>query len=135
MKKQLLIISSAIVMSFSAFSATVDSLIVDLPFKGDANDWSGNDHHGTATGVSLVPGRAGDINGAYEFTGATSQTINIPHSSQFESMNSAFTISAVIYPHTITSTQRNVIISKLNNSTREIVVRFQFRGNVEISYF
>ncbi|MDM8522467.1 SBBP repeat-containing protein [Desulfococcaceae bacterium HSG8] len=47
-----------------------DGLVAYYPFDGDADDESGNGHHGTAVGgASLTSGRCGDTDSAYSFDG------------------------------------------------------------------
>jgi hypothetical protein len=46
-----------------------DSLLLYYPMDGNANDLSGNNFHGTASGVTSVPDRYGVPNSAYYFDG------------------------------------------------------------------
>ena len=45
------------------------SLLLYLPFNGNANDESGWNHNGTVSGATLVPDRLGNANSAYSFDG------------------------------------------------------------------
>jgi hypothetical protein len=57
---------------FSASSTRVhaqDRLVLYYPFQGDAQDASGNGHHGTVVGASLAPDRFGIPGAAYAFDG------------------------------------------------------------------
>ena len=48
-----------------------DGLIAHYPFKGNANDESGNSRHGTAVGASLTQDRFGNPDSAYHFNGSS----------------------------------------------------------------
>lgn len=49
---------------------TTSNLIAFYPFNGNANDESGNNHHGTVLGPTLTMDRFGNENSAYYFNGA-----------------------------------------------------------------
>ncbi|MGD1960337.1 MAG: LamG-like jellyroll fold domain-containing protein [Fulvivirga sp.] len=49
----------------------VASLVVDLPFDGNANDVSGNELNGTVNGATLTLDRDGNANSAYAFDGVS----------------------------------------------------------------
>jgi hypothetical protein len=53
-------------------------LVAYYPFSGNANDASGNDHHGTVYGAALTPDRLGNPNSAYYFDGINDY-IRIPN--------------------------------------------------------
>ena len=46
-----------------------DGLVLHLPFKGNANDASGKDRHGTVQGATLTEDRFGNAASAYAFSG------------------------------------------------------------------
>ena len=50
------------------------------PFNGNANDESGNAHHGTVNGPTLTTGRFGNVNGAYSFDGVNDYIAIAPSS-------------------------------------------------------
>jgi tetratricopeptide (TPR) repeat protein len=52
-------------------------LVAFYPFKGDANDASGNGHHGTINGATLTADRFGNSNSAYSFDGVNDD-ISVP---------------------------------------------------------
>ena len=56
-----------------------DSLLLYLPFNGNANDASGNDNNGIIHGAMLTTGRTDAVNRAYSFNG-TDAYIEIPAS-------------------------------------------------------
>lgn len=66
--KNLLFIFSFLVCTVSAQNIT-DSLLLYYPMDGNANDLSGNNFHGTPSGVTSVPDRYGVPNSAYYFDG------------------------------------------------------------------
>lgn len=67
------------VRDFSAFQT--GSLVAHYPFDGNANDVSGNGHHGTVHGATLVEDRLGNPNSAYYFDGAGDYIIVPNHDS------------------------------------------------------
>ena len=46
-----------------------DGLVAYYPFNGNANDESGNGHHGTVIGATLTSDRDGNENSSYSFDG------------------------------------------------------------------
>jgi hypothetical protein len=54
-------------------------LVAHYPFDGNANDASGNGHHGTGTGVTLTTDRFGAAEKAYQFNGGSSWIQVAPH--------------------------------------------------------
>ena len=74
-----------------------EGLVAYYPFNGNANDASGNGHHGTVNGATLSSDRDGNNDKAYEFShdgasfGNNHQSIYIPFQSDFQSEN--FTVS------------------------------------------
>jgi hypothetical protein len=73
-----------------------ENLVAYYPFDGDANDYSGNRHHGTIIG-NLVPisDRYGHPNSAYLFPGEPFNYIAVPDAEGLH-LNS-FTLSAWVY--------------------------------------
>jgi len=82
------------------------------PFNGNANDESGNYHHGTVNGATLVPDRFGNPNSAYSFDGIDDY-IEIPDHIDFDFGIGAFTVSAWIKTEASNSEwHRAVILAK-----------------------
>lgn len=54
-----------------------NGLVAYYPFRGNANDASGNNNHGTVTGAALTENRFGDADSAYKFNGIN-QYIEVP---------------------------------------------------------
>jgi len=71
-----------------------DGLVAYYPFNGNANDESGNDHHGVVNEATLSDGLRGKDT-AYNF-GSDSAYISVPSSSQLSLSNVDFTISALV---------------------------------------
>ena len=71
--KRILIIVAIFVMAFSFDNeqtlAQSTGLVAYYPFSGNANDSSGNGHHGTVNGAILTTDRLGDADHAYSFDG------------------------------------------------------------------
>ncbi len=65
-----------------AFWAQSTGLIAHYPFKGNAEDASGNGHHGIVYGAALTTDRLGNTNHAYSFDG-TDDYIDVPYDSSF----------------------------------------------------
>ncbi|MFC1856590.1 DUF1566 domain-containing protein [Thermodesulfobacteriota bacterium] len=58
-----------------------EGLVAYYPFNGNANDESGNAHHGTVHGATLVEDRFGNADGAYYFDGVNADYIGIQNTS------------------------------------------------------
>ena len=69
-----------------------NGLIAYYPFNGNANDESGNGHHGDVNGSTLTPDRYGTANKAYSFDG-TDDYIDLGNKPAFNFGTSDFTIS------------------------------------------
>jgi hypothetical protein len=75
MKKQLLNVFAITVIAFTTQAQTVpdyvptNGLVGYWGFDGDANDYSGNNIHGSVNGASLTEDRFGESNSAYLFDG------------------------------------------------------------------
>lgn len=69
-----------------------NGLIAHYPFNGNANDESGNGHHGTLNGPVLTTDRFGNMNSAFYFDGQNDFISILTSLSDFE--NQHFTISA-----------------------------------------
>jgi hypothetical protein len=72
MKKALVILlTSAMVCFFSGpiYADLTDGLVAYYPFNGNANDVSGNGHHGTVNAAILAEDRFGNPDSAYDFDG------------------------------------------------------------------
>ena len=52
-----------------------DSCVLYMPFNGNANDESGNEHHGIVTGATLTSDRYGNTAAAYYFDGSSYITV------------------------------------------------------------
>ena len=71
-----------------------EGLVAYYPFNGNANDESGNDHHGVVNEATLSDGLRGK-NTAYNF-GSDSAYVSVPSSSQLSLSNVDFTVSALV---------------------------------------
>ncbi|MCR8923640.1 PKD domain-containing protein [Dasania sp. GY-MA-18] len=68
-----------VVLSLAAGSAqayTAADLIADYPFSGDANDHSGNGHHGIVNGATISTDRHGNTDSAYYFDGSSGISVS-----------------------------------------------------------
>ncbi|MFC1577623.1 LamG-like jellyroll fold domain-containing protein [Thermodesulfobacteriota bacterium] len=64
-----LILSSFSLFTFTSFADINDGMMAYYPFDGNANDASGNGHHGLVYGAELFTGLDGQLNSAYFFDG------------------------------------------------------------------
>ena len=72
---RLLAICAAVVSTLALQNgALAQTLVAHYPFSGDANDASGNGHHGTVSGPQLASDRFGIPNAAYSFNGNAGYT-------------------------------------------------------------
>jgi gliding motility-associated-like protein len=90
--KKVLTILLALLYLSPSFSQTIspDSLLLHLPFDGDANDVSGNHYDGVVNGATPTAGQDGAPNTAYYFDGKSS--IVIPNIDKLDRPLKAFTI-------------------------------------------
>ena len=90
--KKVLTILIALLYLSPSFAQTIssDSLLLHLPFDGDANDVSGNHYDGIVNGATPTAGQNGAPNTAYYFDGKSS--IVIPHIDKLDRPLKAFTI-------------------------------------------
>ena len=75
-----------------AVSISEEGLIGYYPFNGNANDESGNNHHGTVYGATLATARFGNPNSAYSFDGIDDY-VEIPDHTNFNFGIGGFTVS------------------------------------------
>jgi hypothetical protein len=79
----MLLLIQVFLILFSAFLwAQEPELVAHYPFRRNANDASGNGHHGTVYGATLTADRFGNSNYAYEFDGVDDH-IDVPYDSSF----------------------------------------------------
>jgi len=120
------------------FAETVDlqnGLVAWYPFNGNANDESGNGHHGVVNGATLTSDRFGTSDQAYAFNGQ-SNTISI---NGFNLPSSSTTIAC--WAKAINANGLREIISKHNDETnveiliRAIDYRYQIEWTIGDNYF
>ncbi len=69
--------------SFLATEPTMAGPLLELPFDGNANDTSGNNHATTVSGAVLATGKDGTANTAYQFDGVDDKiTVTMPEQPQ-----------------------------------------------------
>ena len=96
MKAQSSLIKKIIAILVLAATQTVcadlsTGLVAHYPFSGNANDASGNGHHGTAYGATITVDRFGNPNSAFTFDGIDDSVL-VPDHPQLDGMN-ALTLS------------------------------------------
>lgn len=97
----------------SVVKAQSDSLVAYYPFSGNANDFSGNNHHGDINGPILTEDRFGNPDNAYWFDGGDDH-INIAETEMIHGISEQITISAWVKPN---SQYYNTIVSKGGGSS------------------
>jgi len=95
-----------------------DGLVAYYPFKGNANDESGNGLNGTVNGATLTKDRFGNPNNAYYFDGKG--FINLGHSSLFDV--NYHTITAWVKGEDLHLNRPNVIIGKVIPGVHEAIM-------------
>lgn len=95
-----------------------NGLIAWYSFNGNANDLSGNNHHGTLHNVTSVSDQFGNSNSAYSFSGNQSSYIKVNHDSSLNfSSSDNYTISTWIKPEPNISNGPAGLLSKWNEVT------------------
>jgi len=88
-----------------------DGLVAYYPFKGNANDESGNGNNGTVNGATLTTDRFGDGGKAYSFDGVNDE-IRISHNPNLNLIGD-FTLSSWYYPNSF----------PINNNSHTIIAK------------
>ena len=114
-KKLSLLLTIISLFSLLASRAQVPSsgLIASFPFNGNANDESGNLHHGTVDGATLSEDRFGNPNSSYNFDG--SDYILVPDHDDLSFTSQQFSISFWVK-------------ARNNNNPMGIISKRQFDG-------
>ncbi|MDD3536421.1 MAG: LamG domain-containing protein [Candidatus Cloacimonetes bacterium] len=99
-----------------------DGLVAHYPLNRNADDASGNGHHGTVYGATLCTDRFGNPHGAYHFVAAQQNYIQVPDDPQLRITNN-LSISIWV-KHSATSGIFEDIVMKGNDS-----YGFQFNNN------
>ena len=108
----LLVLVAQIAVAESSVPTT--NLVAHYPYSGNANDASGNGHHGTVYGATLTPDRFGNPEGAFHFTSSLHNYIRIPDHPQLQ-ISTNLTIS-VWMKHAPSAGNYEDIVMKGNDS-------------------
>ncbi len=111
-----------------------DNLVAHYPFHGNADDASGNGHHGTVYGATLTTDRFGNPQGAYHFNSLEQDFIRVPNHPDLQ-ITTNLTISVWI-KHAATAGYFEDIVMKgnetygfqFNNSTDEVLFHLKQSG-------
>jgi gliding motility-associated-like protein len=87
------IITLSVVNSVNA-QIPSNNLVAHWSFNGNANDISGNGHHGTLNNVISVPGQSGSPNTGMYFNGSSTSYVSVPFSGNFNV--TSYSICAVV---------------------------------------
>ena len=93
-----------------------DGLVAYYPFNGNADDASGNNHHGGVFGALLTGGHSGVPGTAYNFDGVNDY-VTVPYSSDFQLQE--FTVGAWIQPADDSYITSAVIAGRGEDSTTD----------------
>jgi hypothetical protein len=101
-----------------------NGLVGCYPFSGDANDYSGNHHHGLVSGATLTTDRFGQANSAYLFNG-TSDYIAVQH---FDSLITQDEISISIWSMANQNTSNVGVLLYPDDNTDRLVCGMNYTG-------
>lgn len=90
-----------------------EGLIACYPFEGNADDVSGNGHHGTVHGPQLTTDRNGNAQSAYYFDGSLSY-IDLGNSYELKRYKSDYTVCGWIKLDSYPPTYNSIILSNRN---------------------
>ncbi|TGO02245.1 hypothetical protein PN36_28015 [Candidatus Thiomargarita nelsonii] len=90
--RTILLIAIGLSWFSGAMADLSDGLVAYYPFDGNANDESGNGHHGTVDGATLTEDRLGNADSAYNFDGQ-GDLIALGEANIIGSDNDSFSIS------------------------------------------
>jgi hypothetical protein len=78
------LLASLALQATSIRNVPTENLVAHYPFSGNANDASGNGHHGTVFGATLTTDRFGNPEGAYHFVASEGNYIRVPDDPQLQ---------------------------------------------------
>jgi hypothetical protein len=114
------------------FRTTGTGLVAYYPFTGNADDASGNGHHGKVVGATLTTDRFGAANSAYSFNG-TGNIITLWPANQLGIYDQDFTVSAWFNGSSFTS--RDATILGNDYGTNNTQLAFAIRYNKPLMGF
>jgi len=138
--KKIIMVLVALIGAQNIMNAQISlgtGVALSYPFTGNANDASGNGHHGVVTGATLTTDRFGNANQAYHFNGST-DFINCGNilNSVFAGVGNKFSISVWVKPDVYMT--NNMILAKIaDGACSEDQRQFYFRlwnGKVMFGY-
>ncbi|MCW8801834.1 MAG: LamG domain-containing protein [Candidatus Bathyarchaeota archaeon] len=113
-------------------SEVAANLIAYYAFDGNANDLSGNGHHGTVYGAELIEDRNGKTDCAYYFDGSLDY-IDLGSSSELKRYKSNYTVTGWIKLESYPPTYNSIILSYRNNQTASVSGSFIGIGGLQSS--
>ena len=122
MRKNYFFVVLAILFTVNAMAQNIPSymptngLVGYWPFNGNANDASGNGHHGTVNGATLSTDKNGNTNNSYLFNG-TGAYISIGLFNTPPISNSTATISAWVKTSATNTDAMSVVVSRGSGPT------------------
>ncbi|MBI2270329.1 MAG: PKD domain-containing protein [Bacteroidetes bacterium] len=106
-------------------------LVACFPFKGDANDYSGNNRNGVVNGASLAPDRFGNSNSAYLFNGS-SDNIAV---NNFNNLISQNELSISLWAKATSLTSNAVFMLSPDNTADRLVGAVQYIASPSAIFF
>lgn len=107
-----------------------EDIVLEMPLNNSGADVTGNSNNGTLYSVGVAADRWNNPDGAVSFSGSNSRIV-VPNIAAYNSLGSEFSISAWIYPTTVSGIR--TIVGKVN-SGRDIVLRVH-DGKLTAHYF
>jgi Concanavalin A-like lectin/glucanases superfamily/Secretion system C-terminal sorting domain len=125
--------------AFSSFSqipsyVPTNGLVGWWPFNGNANDESGNGHHGTVNGATLTNDRYGNNNSTYLFNRSNNNDIRINNSNQLNELEN-ITISLWVNLKSYNVSNLSGYNHYINKSNQNNNHHFVFANNSTQVYF
>jgi hypothetical protein len=109
---------------------SINCLVLCLPFKGNANDMSGNKHNGVVSGATLTTDRLGNPNSAYHFNGLSDYiAIN-----NFDSLSSTNELSISCWAAADLQTSNCVFMLSPDSMQDRLVGGVEYNGNIYFDY-
>ncbi|MCB0755128.1 MAG: T9SS type A sorting domain-containing protein [Flavobacteriales bacterium] len=102
-----------------AFDPVTNGIVLEMPLDGDGSDLSGNFNTGANVGAVASADRWSTPSASMTFS--SGDRITVPHISAYDNLTGHFSISAWIYPTTVSG--NHVVVGKTTSGDRDIVIR------------
>jgi len=102
-----------------AYDPVTNGIVLEMPLDGDGSDLSGNFNTGANVGAVASADRWSTPSASMTFS--SGDRITVPHISAYDNLTGHFSISAWIYPTTVSG--NHVVVGKTTAGDRDIVIR------------